>query len=122
MANANVATWSGRSIYNGRLKGLGTEPLNLGWGISTDTASAFSDVNLFQQANPSPEARVAGTSNLLSSNQLADVYQVVGTITAGSAKAITEVGLFDTATSLSGMSQIATTTLTSSATSVTIGA
>lgn len=129
MANANVVTWAGRSIYNTRLKNTAgsTEPLNLGWGLGASgqgqiTGSAFPDVNLFQAANPSPEARVAGTSNVLTANQLADTYVVVGTITALSAKAITEVGLFDTATSLSPMVTIATTALTSSATSVTIGA
>lgn len=122
MTNANVVTWAGRSIYNNRIRGTGTEPLNLGWGISSDTNSAFSDINLFQQANPSPEARVVGVSSLLSSNQLADVYQVANTITAGSAKTITEFGLFDTSTSLSGMSPIATSSAAAAATTVTIGA
>jgi len=124
MTNANVVTWAGRAIYQNRIKGSGTEPLNLGWGISSVTASAFSDVNLFQQANPSPEARVVGVSSLLQTNSsaLADTYQVANTITAGSAKTITEVGLFDQSTSLAGMSAIATSSMAAAATTVTIGA
>lgn len=133
MAVANVATWAGRSIINRMLltgnTGTFTTPNNISWGLGVSglastqiTGSAFSDVNLFQPASPSPEARVAGTATVLTANQLTDVFQVVGTITALSAKSICEVGLFDTATSLSGMSPIATTALTSSATSVTIGA
>jgi hypothetical protein len=119
MTNANVVTWVGRAIYNNRLTGSGTEPLYVGWGISADTLSAFSDVNLFEAANPSPEARATGVASLLSANQLADTFQVVGTLTALSSKAITEVGLFDTGTSLSAMVSVAVS-LTSAATSVSI--
>ena len=90
MANANVVTWAGRTIYNARLKGTPpgaytpTEPLNLGWGIGTVTGSAFTDVNLFNSTalQSSPESRVAGTSGLLNTTQLGDTYQVTGTITA----------------------------------------
>jgi hypothetical protein len=121
MTNANVVTWSGRSIYNNRLTGSGTQPVYIGWGISGDTISAFSDINLFEAANPSPEARATGTSSLLSSNQLADTFQVVGTLTALSSKAITEVGLFDTGTSLSAMVSVAVS-IASGATSVSISA
>jgi hypothetical protein len=97
MANATVTTYVGRGIMWNRLKGSGTEPLNLQWGDSAVTASAITDVNLFK---PQSEARVAGTSSLLTnaSGKLGDTYQVVGTITAGGAKTITEVGLFDTTT------------------------
>jgi|SRR5581483_3202228 len=96
MANAATATYSGRSIFTNRLKGNGTEPRNIGWGDSANTGSANSDVNLFK---PQTEARVAGTSTLATTTQLADTYQVVGTVTcAVGAKTITEVGLFDTTT------------------------
>jgi hypothetical protein len=129
MAAANVVTWAGRSILLNKLHGVGTEPVNIGWGIANGlnatyiTTSAFSDVNLFQPANPNPEARVAGAVTQLTANQLADVYQVVGTMTCSTAaKTIAEVGLFDTGTSLSGTAQITTSSMAIGATTVTIGA
>ena len=129
MANLNVVTWSGRSIYNNRLKGNGTEANNLGWGIGSPggatSASAFSDVNLFGSVAlaSTPESRVQGTSSLLSSTQLADTYQVTGTITALASRAIVEVGLFDVAGAVATLSAQATiATLTTAATSVVIGA
>ena len=129
MVNANVVTWAGRSIYNNRLKSNGTEPLNIGWGVGgvagTDTASAFSDVNLFGSVAilSTPESRVAGSSNLLSTTQLGDTYQVTGTVTALASRAITEVGLFDVAGAVASLSAMATiTTLTNSVTSGTIAA
>ena len=127
MANANVVTWAGRTIYNARLKGTPpgaytpTEPLNLGWGIGTVTGSAFTDVNLFNSTalQSSPESRVAGSSGLLNTTQLGDTYQVTGTITALASRAITEVGLFDVAGAVATLSPQATiATLTTSATSV----
>src|SRR6185503_6734832 len=124
MAAANVVTGSGRSIISNRLKGTGTEPLNIGWGLgatATVNTSAATDVNMFVPANT--EARTAGASTLLSTNTnlLADTYQVVGTITATGTRAITEVGLYDTATSLSPQCNVAAT-LTAGATTVSIGA
>lgn len=116
MANANVATYSGRSIIWNRMKGNGTEGKNIGWGTSATTASAIADVNLF---TPATEARTAGTSTLLTTTQLADTYQVTGAITClVGAKTITEVGLFDT-TTLSPTTTVAT--LTIGATSAIIG-
>jgi hypothetical protein len=117
MANAAVATYSGRSIIWNRLKGSGTEPKNLQWGDSAVTASAAANVNLFK---PQTEARTAGTSTLATTAQLADTYQVTGTITAAvGAKTITEVGLFDTTTASPTTTLAAS--LTASATVVTIG-
>jgi hypothetical protein len=117
MANASVATYPGRSIMWNRLKGNGTEPKNIGWGDSTVTASAGSNVNLFK---PQTEARTAGTSVLTTSSQLADVYSVSGSITATGTRSITEVGLFDT-TTLSTTTTLAAS-LTASATTATFGA
>ena len=118
MANAATPTYSGRSLLWGRMKGLMTEGKNIGWGIGTSTASANPNVNLF---GPTTEARTAGTSALTTSAYLADVYQVVGTITCAVAgKTITEVGLFDT-TTLSTTTTLAAS-LTASATSATFGA
>jgi len=105
-----------------------TTPLNIGWGvggvsgITTVTGSAFTDVNLFGSVAllSSPESRVAGTATILTTTNLGDTFQVTGTVTALASRAITEVGLFDTNTSLSAQATCAT--LTTSATSVVIGA
>src|ERR1700685_4296220 len=118
MANANVVTWAGRSIYNTMLKGGAgsTTPVNIGWGvgggsgITTVTGSAFTDVNLFGAVAllTTPESRVAGTASLLTTTNLGDTFQVTGTVTALAARAITEVGLFDTNNSLSAQATCAT--------------
>lgn len=118
MANAAVATQSGKSIVWNRIKGNGTEPKNIQWGDSTVTASAAANVNLFK---PQTEARTAGTSTLVTTTAscLADTYQVTGTVTcAVGAKTITEVGLFDSTTA--SPSTTISASLTASATVVTI--
>lgn len=119
MANAATVTYPGRSILWSRMKGLGTEPLNIGWGTSAVTASANSDVNLFA---PATETRVAGASTAITTGQLADTYQVTGTLTClVASKTITEAGLFDT-TTLSGSTTISSTISSAVQTSVTLGA
>ena len=99
MVNNATATYSGRSIITNKLKGNGTEPKFIGWGQApaTMTGSANSDVNLFV---PSSEARASGSSSQVtgSGGQLADTYQVTGSITAAAPKTITEAGLFDSGT------------------------
>jgi hypothetical protein len=118
MANAAVATFSGRSILWNRMKGAGTEAKNIGWGTSAVTASANANVNLFA---PATEARTAGTSSIITTTQLGDTYQVTGTITcAVGAKTITEAGLFDT-TTLSTTTTI-TNSLANNTTVLTFGA
>lgn len=119
MANLAVATFPGRSILWGRMKGLGSEPIDIGWGIGATTGSANANVNLFA---PATETRIAGTSTAVSTTQLADTYQVSGTLTClVGIKTITEVGLFDT-TTLSPTTTLATTISTTAQTSVTLGA
>lgn len=121
MANLTIATYSGRGIIWSRMKGLGTEAKNIGWGAQLAvpvTGSASANVNLF---NPQTEARTAGTSSILTTTQLGDTYQVTGTIVcAVGAKVITEAGLFDS-TTLSTTSTL-TASLAIGATSVTFGA
>lgn len=119
MANAATATFSGRSILWNRVKGNGTEPKNIGWGASGAlTASANPDVNLFA---PATEARVAGTSTIITTTQLGDTYQVSGAITClVGAKTITEAGLFDIQATLSPVTSLAATISSSGATSFTI--
>jgi len=118
MSNNSVATYSGRSIIWNRMKGNGTEWNNIGWGTSTTTASAISDVNLFA---PATETRVAGTSTLTTTTQLGDTYKNTGTLTClVGAKTITEAGLFDT-TTLSPTTTLAVS-ITNAVTSISLGA
>ena len=95
---ATVFSYGGKAITTNRLKGNGTEPLNAGWGLNPSTlTSANTDTALF---DPSPEAKVAGTSTQQTTNASFpnDTYQVVATITASASRVIQEFGLFDTAT------------------------
>ncbi|MGW2692342.1 hypothetical protein ACWC3Y_10825 [Streptomyces sp. NPDC001296] len=56
--------------------------------------AASTDVAPFQEA---AESRVAGTSSQVTTTSTNDTYQVVGTITSGSAQTITETFLSDSA-------------------------
>lgn len=128
MANASTATFAGRSILWGRMKGLQTEPNNIKWGTGIPstagattpvTGSTNSDVALF---GPATETGVVGTSSLVSTSQLADTYQVTGTLTClVAAKTITEMALSDT-TTLSGTTTIATSSQAAAATTITLAA
>jgi len=119
MANASKATFAGMTLLWRLVRQVNspTEPKNIAWGDSPITTSANPDVNLFK---PQTEARVAGTSTQLTTTQLGDTYQVVGTITClVGAKTITEAGLFDVTTSISP-STTTSASLTVGATAVTI--
>lgn len=84
---------AGKDIITNRIKGAGTEPLNVQWGTSA-TAEAATQTALVTPAN---EARVAGTSSRVTTTTTNDTYQVAGTVTSASAQTIQEVGLFDSA-------------------------
>lgn len=92
---ATVLTNAGRAIIANRIKGSGTEPAYVAWGTGAGTAAA-ADTTLFTE---SAEARVAGTSSIVTTTVTNDSYQVVGTITASATRAITNAGLFDASTS-----------------------
>lgn len=90
-----VVTSKGREIVWNRLKGSGTEPLNLAWGNNPATLTeAATDIALFKEAS---EARVAGTSSIVTTTTVNDTYQVVGTFTSSSGQTIGEVALSDSA-------------------------
>lgn len=118
----NVAfLFKGREIVSGRLTGAAsptqTEPKNLGWGIGAGTV-AQNDVAPFAEA---AEARVVGTSSLVTNVTANDTYQVVGTITSASNQTITETFLSDSAskpaatTAPSGITNVATSLTVASA-------
>lgn len=119
----NVAfLFKGREIVSGRLTGAASptqnEPKNLGWGTGAGTV-AQNDVAPFAEA---AEARVVGTSSLVTNVTANDTYQVVGTITSASNQTITETFLSDSAskpaatTAPSGITNVATSLTVASAT------
>lgn len=87
-------TATGRAITVNRIRGLGTEPVHVGWGTGT-VAPVDGDTALGTAA---PEARVTGTPSIVTTTTTNDTHRVVGTIAATAARAITEVGVFDAAT------------------------
>lgn len=93
MAYVNMVVDDGLAIISNRIKGQGTEPKYIAWGVGTAETTA-ADAAL---GSASAEARTSGTSSITNAGGTTDdTYQVVGTITCtGSSKAITEAGLFD---------------------------
>lgn len=118
MTNNTVATYPGRGIIWNRMKGVGAEAKNIGWGTTALTGSASQNVNLF---GPQTESRVTGTSTILTTTSLGDTYQVTGTIVClvGS-KSIQEAGLFDAQTP-SSLTTTVTNSLASGTTLLTLG-
>lgn len=99
----------GLDITTNRLKGAGTEPLNIGWGTGTQTTTTRADTSLGPTTvekdvdlTTNTGTRTAGTSTRVTTNTTNDTYQVVGTRTATGAGTVTCAGLFDNATIGSG--------------------
>lgn len=102
---ATVVVNAGRDIVTNRIKGLGTEPLNMGWGTGTQTTALVTDTGL----GPTTVEKLvdlttsAGTDHTLgvSTRQTTtvtnDTYRVVATRTATGAGTVTVMGLFDAA-------------------------
>ena len=106
MANTVLLTSNGRDILLDRFRNLGgttyaTEPKIIGWGLGGVAGGPFtaavSDVAMFQEA---PEARITGTSSIITTTTTNDTYQVTGTITCtqGGGETITELLLADATT------------------------
>lgn len=91
---------NGVGIITNRLKGAGTEPLNVGWGTGAGT-TAKTDTTLFTEALVSLSAgttdHTAGTSTQQTTTVTNDTYQVVATRTATGAGTVTNAGLWDAA-------------------------
>jgi hypothetical protein len=91
---------NGVGIITNRLKGAGTEPLNVGWGTGAGT-TAKTDTSLFTEALVTLAAggtdHTAGTSTQQTTTVTNDTYQVVATRTATGAGTVTNAGLFDAA-------------------------
>ncbi len=98
---ATVVTNAGRDIVTNRIKGSGTEPLNIGWGTGAGTA-AVTDTTLFTEklvdlSTSAGTDHTVGTSTRQTTTVTNDTYQVVGTRTATGAGTVLNAGLFDAA-------------------------
>lgn len=97
---AVVVVNTGKGIFTARLRGVGTEPLNLGWGTGAGTAAA-ADTGLFTEVLVSGSAggtdHTAGTSSQVTTTTTNDSYRVIATRTATGAVTVTNAGLFDAA-------------------------
>lgn len=95
-------TRKGDDIVTGRFIGATpaqAEPKILSIGVTPPAGGPFTaattDVSLFDE---SAEARITGTSSQVTVTTTNDTYQVTGTFTATSARAVVECGLFDSTT------------------------
>jgi hypothetical protein len=91
---ATLLTNTGHAVVTNRIQGSGTTPNYVAWGTGAGTTSA-TDTTLFTETG----TRTAGTASQQTTSITNDTYQVVGTMTAGSALTITNAGLFDASTS-----------------------
>lgn len=87
---ATVWTTAGKAIVTNRIKGSGTEPAYVAMGTGTSTA-VIADTTIQTEV----ETRTLGTSTQQTTTTTNDTYQVVGTVTATSARAIANAGLLD---------------------------
>jgi hypothetical protein len=87
---------TGRAIASNRIKGIGTEPKNIGWGTGT-TPPVDGDTGLEVEA---AESRVVGASSVQTTTTTNDTYRVVGTLTSASNQTISEAALFNDAGNL----------------------
>jgi hypothetical protein len=94
---ATLLVNGGKAIVTNRILGSGTEPKYIAWGTGAGTTAA-TDTTLFTETG----TRATGTSSQQTTTTTNDTYQVVGTLTAGGALAITNAGTFDVVTSSSG--------------------
>jgi len=99
MATTKIVN-GGLAIVTNRMKGSGTEPLNIGWGTGAGT-TAITDSTLFTEAKVDLTAgstdHTVGTSARVTTTSTNDGYQVTGTRTATGAGTVTNAGLWDAA-------------------------
>jgi hypothetical protein len=101
LIGATLQVNGGRAIVTNRIKGAGTEPLNLGWGTAAGTTAA-ADTTLFTEklvdlATSAGTDHTVGTSTQQTTSTTNDTYQVIATRTATGAGTVTNAGLFDAA-------------------------
>jgi hypothetical protein len=127
VTNTVLLTANGRDILLDRFRNLGAttyanEPKIIGWGTGGIAGGPFTaattDVAMFQEA---PEARVTGTSSIVTTTTTNDTYQVTGTVTCtqGGGETIAEMLLAD-ATSKPAANTVAAGGVVGSAVSTTL--
>jgi hypothetical protein len=102
---ATLVVNGGKGIVTNRLKGSGTEPLNIGWGTGVQTTATATDTTLgpttveklVDLSTSAGTDHTVGTSTQQTTTTTNDSYQVVGTRTATGAGTVTVAGLFDAA-------------------------
>jgi hypothetical protein len=96
---------AGLDITTNRIKGAGTEPVNIGWGTGTQTATLRTDTGmgpttvekLVDLTTSAGTDHTVGASSRVTTTVTNDTYQVTGTRTATGAGTVTCSGLFDAA-------------------------
>jgi hypothetical protein len=83
---ATLVVNAGLAIVTNRIKGAGTEPLNIGWGTGTQTTTLATDTTLGPTTverdvdlTGTTGTRTAGTSTQQTTDTSNDTYQVIGT-------------------------------------------
>lgn len=95
MADTVKIVDDGMDVITNRIKGSGTEPKYIGWGIG-DTTAANDDTGL---ESAGAEDRTECTTTQQTTNVTNDTYRAVGSITCvGAGKEITEIALYDAST------------------------
>jgi hypothetical protein len=91
---SKIVTDIGLAIVTSRIKGLGTEPLYIGWGIGT-TVPVAGDTDLETEDTTGGYVRATGVSAIITISVAGDTYQISGSLTALAPLQITEWALFD---------------------------
>jgi hypothetical protein len=102
---ATLVVNNGKGIITNRIKGSGTEPVNIGWGTGTQTTTLATDTGLgpttveklVDLSTSAGTDHTVGASTQQTTTTTNDTYQVTGTRTATGTGAVTVAGLFDAA-------------------------
>jgi len=89
---ASLVVNTGLANVTAALAAYASNARYIGWG--TGSGQGVADTDLATAAN---ESRVEGTASQQTTNTTNDTFRIVGTITAGGTRAITEVATFDAA-------------------------
>lgn len=95
---ATIFTDKGKDITTNRILALGTEPKFPGMGVGATGAARTAVAADTALSTEVETPRSAGTSTRQTTTVTNDTYQVIGTITATSARVVDEAGLFDATT------------------------
>lgn len=95
---ATVVTNKGKAMFADRVRTTPatytTAPKFVAMGVGA-TGAARTAVAADTALSTEVESRTSGTESIVTTTQTGDTYQVVGTVTATSARVVDEAGLFD---------------------------